>query len=67
MATVFGGHCFVCIEKRRGEQIVTIGFGGLTVIIVLSEGWYVSRWTGVCERGNLWPVCRADWSKEGEK
>ena len=41
-------HCRVCIEKGRGEQNVTFGFGGLTVIIVLTEGggkcgWYVKH------------------------
>ena len=39
VATVFGGFTLVCaLKKERREQIVIIGFGGLTVIIVLSEG-----------------------------
>ena len=37
VATVFWRFdCFVCMEKGRGKHIVTIEFGSLTVVKVLS-------------------------------
>ena len=44
------------MEKGIGEQIVTMVFGGLTVVNVFSKGrenldGMLSRWAGVCAWG----------------